>query len=264
MARDSASALLSKFLDEEVTLLEIHNPTEVSIVPAGMNRQVFGIRKELSVFDFNALNEVPLQNQTQIDTITKGMTDDAKGAVVAIAKAAAAFKDAIPADVLTQALGIPMVTAEAKPEPVKTAVQKAMEDPELAKVLKEAEAERVELRKALAVEQDARLAKEWVEKAGAYKSVPGFTAATLAPVLRDCAEHISKENFEQLTKHFAGCEAISAELCKMTGRPQNEPDDGDPDAKINSIAKELQAKNPGMTDAQARTEARKANPGLYE
>jgi hypothetical protein len=252
MANGNASGLLSKYLDEEIALLEIHNPNEVSIVPAGMNRQVFGIRKEHPVFDFNALNEVPLANQAQIDTITKGMTDDAKGAVVAIAKAAAAFKDAIPADVLSQACGVPMIVAEAKPvEAPKTAIQKAMEDPELAAYLAKEQAEKVEIKKALGVERNARLAKEWVEKAAAYKSVSTLNQTDLGTLLRDASEHLSKENFDRLTKHLTSCEAISADLCKATGKTQNEPSDSSALVKLEQLTKEKLAANKGMTEAEA-------------
>lgn len=214
-------------------------------------------------FDFNTLNEVSLDNQETIATITKELKPDAQQAVEAIAKIAKTYSDQITPDMLTQALGIPMIKVEAKP----IAKEK---DPEIARIEKEWADKNAKLEKELAVEKDARLAKEYVEKASDYfagnASVPGFSPQTLGPVLRSIDEQLPAEQAKLVKEHFAACKGITSELKRTIGRTVVSK--GGPAAtatdEVERIAKEKVEKTKGMSLAAARVEVYAENPELAE
>lgn len=127
--------------------------------------------------------------------------------------------------------------------------------------------ERAKLEKALAVERDARLDREFLSKAEKLPAL-GLKPAELGALLKRLSAVDEKLANELIEKVLAPANTKASkvdELLKEIGRaPKGEGDGLTADEKIQKAAEELRKANPKLTAAQAEVEVTKAHPELYE
>lgn len=126
----------------------------------------------------------------------------------------------------------------------------------------EAEAEKEELKKALQTERDARLNREYLEKAAPLKAVP-LTVEDLAKALRAIEENLEEETASQVVKALTEMsEAIeTADLLKSMGRASAQEEELGGWDKIQKAAQERVEKDGGkMSLEEAVAQVSKEHP----
>lgn len=110
----------------------------------------------------------------------------------------------------------------------------------------------VELEKSLAAEKDARVMREYVEKAAVYKSI-GAEPEKFAPVLK--AIDAMPEDIAKTLKDLLGSVTALVEkngvILTEIGKAQGASDAETPIEQLHEVAKEIQAKEPSLTSEQA-------------
>ena len=160
---------------------------------------------------------------------------------------------------------------EEKPEETQKAVSKSLlkKMAKTEKALEKAQLEKravaarlAQVEKALAVEKDARILKQFTEDA-ARDYVHIGKAADLAVVLKEASEKLSATSYSNLTTFLKAAnarigEGLFAEIGKSGAAPGGSVVD-----QIRGIAKSLIEKNADLTMAQAEAKAWEMNPELY-
>lgn len=251
---------------------------EVSIVPRGANKQTFLIVKEDVGMDKaleKVLKDAGLDAAT-IEKVGKGLVPvfkeatekaaaDAKAEAEAKAKEEAEKKDKESA-VSKQ---VPVQKADGTwdfshiPEAARPSVEAVWKE----KIAKDAEL--ADIRKSLKEERDARVNKEFVEKAGAYKHL-GIAADKLGPVLKSLSES-APEAFKELETVLKGADERLGKGGLFTEVGSNSPggtsvakgDQTEAEAKAEAIAKGLVEKDGTMSLLQAKQKVWKMHPELY-
>lgn len=276
---------------------------EVSLVPQGANKQEFLIVKEdegmaePTAFE-KALKDAGLDAALtdkvlkSLEPMMKGLSDKGKNAVQAALKILTAVKDEVPEDLIRQlmavagmgnptpppapavpaapvAMGAPIMKEDGSydfsgvPEAVRPVVEavykeKATTDRQLAKVQKELDDAR-----------DARVTKEFQEKAAGFKHL-GVKTEDLASVMKEIntkapeafgkLEPILKALDEKVAKSGllgeVGSNAGGQSVTPVAGQTEAE-------AKIEAIAKGYVEKDGKLTKSAAIAKAWNDNPALY-
>jgi chromosome segregation ATPase len=133
-----------------------------------------------------------------------------------------------------------------------------------AQIASEREA-REKVEKALQVERDARLDKEYLEKAAPLKAVPG-KPEEIAKMLKAIDENLPEEQATAINKALSTMsEAIvNGELLKSMGEHIEQPEDLTPMEELEKVAKTLMAADKDLTAEQAMAQASADNPKLVE
>lgn len=285
------------------TQLSELKPGEISFVPEGANKKRYAIVKEDEMAGKEAFEKalkdagytasLPEKIAKALEPMMKELSDKAKAAVDSALKILSSVKDEIPEDAMAALMAAGGVGANPVPPPVvkddcgdMAPVQK--EDgswdysnvPEGSRKLVQSiwkerleNAKRVEqVEKELKAERDARVTKEFQEKAGEFKHL-GIAKEELAVVLKDVSQNAPKafEKLEPILKALDGKIAKSGILGEIgssapAGGNGAAPEAGqtDAEAKIEQIAKGLVEKSEGkLTKAQAIAKAWDQNKNLY-
>jgi hypothetical protein len=127
-------------------------------------------------------------------------------------------------------------------------------------------AEIAELRKAAAIEKDAKITKEFIAKtATELKSLPAITADSFGPILKSASFKLTGDEFGAI---YAALQAASnfiaqnATLTKELG-VGGEDLSAEPAAQLDAIAKSMVTKDANLTYARAYSLACDANPQIY-
>lgn len=152
--------------------------------------------------------------------------------------------------------GQPVEKSESKAEGVSIDVEKRFEEQHAR--IEKAQAENVELKKALEAERNARVMRECVEKAG--KEFPMLGAAKdIGATIKKLQDAGLYEDIEPLLK-AANEKANRAELFQEQSRPGHASTEHDP---LRKAADGLREKNPNLTLAAAMDLALMKDPNLY-
>lgn len=152
------------------------------------------------------------------------------------------------------------------------AVNKAIEDvkksatPEMEAIQKKLEdmAKTNEvLAKALEVEKDQRITKEFEEVAKAYKDLPGVEVVAFGKLLKDLNQKAPEQYAELVKTLDASKEMISQNNILMKEIGGGQVPENDAGAQLEKLAKSIQKENPGMTYEIAYTKAMDENKQLY-
>lgn len=152
------------------------------------------------------------------------------------------------------------------------AVNKAIEDvkksatPEMEAIQKKLEdmAKTNEvLAKALEVEKDQRITKEFEEVAKAYKDLPGVEVAAFGKLLKDLNQKAPDQYAELVKTLDASKEMISKNNILMKEIGGGQVPENDASAQLEKLAKSIQEKEK-VTYAVAYTKAVEENPQLYD
>lgn len=143
-------------------------------------------------------------------------------------------------------------------------ISKALEQERLEKAA--VMAELAELKKAAEIEKEAKITKEFIEKAAVeLKNIPTLVPATFGPVLKAASYKLEKSEFDAL---YAALQAASvfiqknAMLTKELG-VGGEDLSADPAQQLDAIAKSYVSKDAKMTYAKAYELACMNNPAVY-
>lgn len=135
-------------------------------------------------------------------------------------------------------------------------------DPEVRKMVEDAQT-RAEQAEAIAkAERDARVTAEFISKAEALSEL-SVNPTEFGPVLKAAAETLDPEQYAEIERVLkAANEAVASagmwnEFGKTTVTPSTT------EAKIDTLAKSLQAQDPALSYEAAYTKALEQNPGLY-
>lgn len=111
-------------------------------------------------------------------------------------------------------------------------------------------------------EKDKRA--RYLAEAEQYKFVPNLSVEQIASQLRESDEKLSKESAQRLREHFrATHEAMrSSKLFETFGTTRSE-NDSSPQGRLEQKAREIQARQPELSRAQAMDQACKENQTLY-
>jgi len=257
---------------------------EVSLVPRGANKKRFALRKsEDEVMDeiIKAVLENDLDNEAAIDKVLKAakMSEKAQGAIKAMLKLAAGFKDEMPADMmkmLSKLAGYDVGTPEGFAPQKKSDELDALPPEVRAKVEAlwkandEQRKENEKLQAVIKAERDERVGKEFVAKAAAdFAHLPGAKAEDLGPVLKALSES-SPEAYAKIELTLkAADEALkqSALLTQAGHASTHDSLSGGAWDKIVQLADSIvQKSDKGTTKAQAIDEVMRSAQGkaLYQ
>lgn len=128
--------------------------------------------------------------------------------------------------------------------------------------MEKAQADAAEAKKAAAEEREARLAKEYAERAAELKGLDG-KPEDIAKALR-AIDALPEEERGIVTKQLetANTKVLRSEMLKAAGR-RSEIDEGSAEGKIEAIAKAKMEADPKLTRAAAIAKAADENPDLY-
>jgi hypothetical protein len=132
-------------------------------------------------------------------------------------------------------------------------------DPVIQELVAKAQADADEARAVAEAEKEARLSKEFSDKAGTYNNLP-IEKDVLASLLKKVAVTLEDEEFAVLEEMLNGVDATigKSSLFAEVGSSN----DSDNATEIEAIAKSLQAED--MTYEQAYEKALLENPSLYQ
>lgn len=135
-------------------------------------------------------------------------------------------------------------------------------DNTISKQLEDMQKSNIELAKALEVERDLRITKEFIDKAKSYKNLP-IKADEFGKILKDLFKR-APEEFAELEKVLAASdEMINKNNIIMEEIGVGVHPETDAMQKMNTIASEIQKANSGMTFQVAFSKAMSENPELY-
>jgi hypothetical protein len=177
-------------------------------------------------------------NIMKFDDILKSLSDEQQAAIVAEIE-----KKALEA------------VNKSKPTEDVTTIQKQLDEVSKANV---------QLVKALEVERDIRITKDFVEKAKTYNALPGVEVEAFGKMLKDLSQKAPEQYAELVKTLDASNEMISKNNALMTEFGGNEPPESDALNKLNAITAEIQKADPKMTYHVAFGKAMSANPKLYD
>lgn len=228
----------------------------------------------------NQLNDLSDADYDRIDFVRKA----ASGKKIAIFKSSdtnpdmesenIAKDEPLGADGTGASAGAP---ASITKERVDEAIQKALEAErqKSAETVQKMLGENVELKKALEVERNVRVTKEYIEKAQAeVPHLPGTVPAKFGPILKEMAEKLPKETFDQVYTVLKAASAIVGQstIFKEIGSSMDAPTGNSAEAQLDAIAKqkaaEIRKADTGLSypEAYARAylQAAEENPQLFK
>ena len=131
----------------------------------------------------------------------------------------------------------------------------------------DAEARAAAHEKRIADLEEARISREYSEKAAKYPHVLGLETGELAEALKcmELGRPITKELGEKVERSFSAMNAAleKSPIFAALGS-KNRGGEMSASQRLELIAKELQAKEPALSSAVALTKAIEQNPALYE
>lgn len=143
-------------------------------------------------------------------------------------------------------------------------ISKALEQERLEKAA--VIAELTELKKAAEIEKEAKITKEFIEKAATeLKNIPTLVPATFGPVLKAASYKLEKSEFEALYGALQAASVFIAKNAMLTKELGVGGEDlsADPAQQLDAIAKSYVSKDAKMTYAKAYELACMNNPAVY-
>lgn len=213
------------------------NPSSDGTQPADVSKTTEGKMPETKELDLSVLpDEVKEAVEDHVAEVTK-RAEDAE-AELAVLKAGDGEEDGEGDDILKNA------------------------DPAIREIVEKANARASEAETIAKAERDARINREFIEKAKSLPFVPGEDQEK-ANVMKAASASMEPDEYQSLEKMLTSMNEVISESKVFTKAGSSQYNEDTPQGEIEKLAK-ARAKEEGITEAEAMDQVLAENPDLYE